>query len=220
MGINGSLYGPGSVTLSATDTASIYWYDAATGGNLLGSGSSFTSPFINASTIYYAIAGDVCPSAAIPVQAEIFTVPVVDLWKWYGAEYRVFHIGCRCRFCYLCLDNYWNYRNYCGEFFRCLWCDCYRSAWMYSIRWYHGNNYNINWEYWTVWGRIDVSQPGARCVFSSASKDNWRYGDEYLFYLRTNCLSQWDLISKRKNSVYSYWRLGQSGIFYWRENKR
>ncbi|MFN8145238.1 MAG: CotH kinase family protein [Bacteroidia bacterium] len=79
VGINGSLCGPGSVTLSATDTASIYWYDAATGGNLLGSGSSFTSPFINASTIYYAIAGDVCPSAAIPVQAEIFTVPVVDL---------------------------------------------------------------------------------------------------------------------------------------------
>ena len=49
---------PGSsVTLTATTTdaaATIKWYDSATGGNLLSTGGSFTTPALSANTTYYA----------------------------------------------------------------------------------------------------------------------------------------------------------------------
>ncbi|MFZ5554869.1 MAG: FG-GAP-like repeat-containing protein [Bacteroidota bacterium] len=44
---------PGTGTITATGT-SITWYDAATGGNVVGTGSPFTTPFISATTTYYA----------------------------------------------------------------------------------------------------------------------------------------------------------------------
>lgn len=48
--------GFGTATISATpSTAStVYWYDAPSGGNLLGTGNNFTTPSISVSTIYYA----------------------------------------------------------------------------------------------------------------------------------------------------------------------
>jgi hypothetical protein len=48
--------GPGAVTLGATANAgaSINWYDSATGGSLVGTGASFTTPSISTSTNYYA----------------------------------------------------------------------------------------------------------------------------------------------------------------------
>lgn len=49
--------GAGTVDLSAsTSEAGIFWYDAPTGGNLLGSGSSFTTPVITTTTDFYAAA--------------------------------------------------------------------------------------------------------------------------------------------------------------------
>jgi|GEM_PF-1292319 len=50
--------GEGSVTLQAAANAgsSIEWYDAATGGNKVGTGTSFTTPVINTTTTYYATA--------------------------------------------------------------------------------------------------------------------------------------------------------------------
>lgn len=56
----------GYATLQATAGAGqiIRWYDAATGGNLLGTGSSFTTPVLNANTSFYASAVDgLCESA-------------------------------------------------------------------------------------------------------------------------------------------------------------
>lgn len=56
----------GYATLQATAGSSqiIRWYDAATGGNLLGTGSSFTTPVLNANTSFYASAVDgLCESA-------------------------------------------------------------------------------------------------------------------------------------------------------------
>lgn len=56
----------GYATLQATAGAgqNIRWYDAATGGNLLGSGSSFTTPVLNANTSFFASAIDgLCESA-------------------------------------------------------------------------------------------------------------------------------------------------------------
>lgn len=71
--------GPGALTLSASDTASIFWYDAPTGGALLGTGASFVTPVLSGTTTYYVVAGTFCPSAAVPVVAEILTVPVLEL---------------------------------------------------------------------------------------------------------------------------------------------
>jgi hypothetical protein len=44
----------GSATLTASSNfGNLFWYDAATGGNLLGTGSSFTTPNLTASTSYF-----------------------------------------------------------------------------------------------------------------------------------------------------------------------
>lgn len=44
----------GSVTLAATtDLGTISWYDAPTGGNLVGTGTSFTTPILSSTTTYY-----------------------------------------------------------------------------------------------------------------------------------------------------------------------
>lgn len=48
----------GTVTLNATSNAgTINWYDAAVGGNILGTGNTYTTPTINTTTTYYADAG-------------------------------------------------------------------------------------------------------------------------------------------------------------------
>src|SRR5690625_3548216 len=54
---NGSVYGEGSVTLSATASGTgddIFWYDAATGGNWVGSGATYVTPPLTAPTSYWA----------------------------------------------------------------------------------------------------------------------------------------------------------------------
>jgi PKD repeat protein len=44
----------GSVTLQATtDIGTVNWFDAPTGGNLVGTGTSFTTPVLNSTTTYY-----------------------------------------------------------------------------------------------------------------------------------------------------------------------
>ncbi|MBI5219648.1 MAG: PKD domain-containing protein [Bacteroidia bacterium] len=45
--------GAGTVTLTATGSGTLYWYDAATGGNNLGTGTSYTTPSISVTTPYY-----------------------------------------------------------------------------------------------------------------------------------------------------------------------
>lgn len=68
---SGSHCGPGTVTLTANSPDSISWYDASSGGNLLGTGSSFTTPVISATTTYYVQAGLSCPSIRVSVDAII-----------------------------------------------------------------------------------------------------------------------------------------------------
>lgn len=43
-----------SGTINATSGTNVTWYDAATGGNLLGSGNAFNTPVLTNNTIYYA----------------------------------------------------------------------------------------------------------------------------------------------------------------------
>lgn len=66
--------GPGVITLTATNPDPINWYDAATNGTLLATGSSFNTPFLNNTATYYVSAGNDCPSARIPVSAIINSV--------------------------------------------------------------------------------------------------------------------------------------------------
>lgn len=53
-----TICGEGEATLAVTAStgSTVRWYDAATAGNLLGSGLSFTTPTINSTTTYYASA--------------------------------------------------------------------------------------------------------------------------------------------------------------------
>jgi len=70
----------GSVTLGASSSATIIWYASASGGTQLGTGTTFTTPFLTTTTTYYAQATNgVCPSNFIPVQAIINTPPTVSL---------------------------------------------------------------------------------------------------------------------------------------------
>ncbi len=50
---NVNITAPGTANLWANGN-NINWYDAATGGNLLGSGNAFITPFLNANTTFYA----------------------------------------------------------------------------------------------------------------------------------------------------------------------
>jgi len=70
--------GPGSVTLNATSTEQLYWYDSATGGTLLLTGSSFITPSILTTTTYYVEAGDICRSNRIAVIASINAVSEIS----------------------------------------------------------------------------------------------------------------------------------------------
>jgi len=54
-----------SVTLSATNSGSISWYDNATNGNLLGTGSTYTTPDIYTNTTYYAATSNTVSSPII-----------------------------------------------------------------------------------------------------------------------------------------------------------
>lgn len=64
----------GVLTLTATaNTGTISWYDAATGGNLLATGSSFSTPAISTTTTYYVDSG--CETNRKSVIATVNTTP-------------------------------------------------------------------------------------------------------------------------------------------------
>ncbi len=67
--------GPGIFTLTASSPEQIYWYSAPTGGTLLTTGSTYTTPSISTNTTYYVEAGNTCRSARIAVRALIATPP-------------------------------------------------------------------------------------------------------------------------------------------------
>ena len=69
----------GTVTLQASATAgTINWYDALTGGTNLGTGTSFTTPSINNTTIYYVETATVsCSSSRTAIEAKINITPTI-----------------------------------------------------------------------------------------------------------------------------------------------
>ncbi|REH00321.1 T9SS type B sorting domain-containing protein [Flavobacterium aquicola] len=68
----------GTVTLQAkTSNGTVNWYDAETAGNLQGSGTSFTTPTLTATTSYYVDAG--CPNSRKEVIATVKTTPSITI---------------------------------------------------------------------------------------------------------------------------------------------
>ena len=72
--VGDSRCGSGILTLSATASDPITWYDAPSGGSSVGTGTSFTTPVLTATTNYYAQATNGnCPSSRILTIATIGT---------------------------------------------------------------------------------------------------------------------------------------------------
>jgi hypothetical protein len=73
---DGSRCGNGSVTVSATSPDPITWYDAPSGGSVVGTGASLATPAISTTTTYYAIAGITgCLSNPVAAVATVNPVP-------------------------------------------------------------------------------------------------------------------------------------------------
>lgn len=80
--ISNSNCGAGNVLLSATATlgGTVLWFDALTGGNQVGSGSSFLTPTIATTTSYYVAASfdGICNTGIRkPIIATIYTIPTI-----------------------------------------------------------------------------------------------------------------------------------------------
>ncbi len=74
----GSRCDSGTVILSATSAGTLKWYSAATGGAVLGTGLTFTTPNITATTTYFVeSASGTCISARIPVIATVNATPSI-----------------------------------------------------------------------------------------------------------------------------------------------
>lgn len=72
--------GPASVTLEATPSSgTTIWFDAISGGNQLGTGLTFTTPFLNTTTTYYALpsVNGCAQGVRIPVEATIIEIPAI-----------------------------------------------------------------------------------------------------------------------------------------------
>ena len=72
--------GPGTLTLGASSVDSVTWYDANTGGNIVGTGSAFVTPSISSTTIFYAGANKgTCLSNRIVTVAKVLPLPLINL---------------------------------------------------------------------------------------------------------------------------------------------
>ena len=80
-GSGSALFCLGTATITAIGSgSSLDWYDAPSGGTLLGSGSSYTTPTINTTTTYYVETGDgVCfsPRTAVTIIVNTFPAPMI-----------------------------------------------------------------------------------------------------------------------------------------------
>lgn len=75
VGANPAICSGNTATLSVTNTgATVTWYDAPTGGNLLGTGNSFVTPTLTSTTIYYP--QGVSPQGCQSLTRGSFTVTV------------------------------------------------------------------------------------------------------------------------------------------------
>jgi gliding motility-associated-like protein len=77
LAVSGASVCSGNVaTLSASGATTYQWFDAATGGNQVGSGSTYTTPPLSATTTYYVVgSGNGCTSGRTGVTATVTPTP-------------------------------------------------------------------------------------------------------------------------------------------------
>ena len=69
----------GSVTLKATASdGTVNWFDAATGGNLLAIGNSYSTPNLSTTTTYYVDSGANCSALRTAIIATINATPIIN----------------------------------------------------------------------------------------------------------------------------------------------
>ncbi len=72
--------GPASISAVLTSGDSLKWYDVATGGTSIGTGTTFITPIITATTTYYVEAvTTTCSSTRVAVIATVTSAPVLTL---------------------------------------------------------------------------------------------------------------------------------------------
>lgn len=79
---NATSYGPGSVTLYASGSGTLNWYDAATGGNLINTGTSYVTPVLYTTTTYY-----VQSELSQPTQSVGLATNTATGGYYYGTNY-------------------------------------------------------------------------------------------------------------------------------------
>jgi len=86
----GSRCGTGSVALGASPSAgTVYWWDAASDGNLLGTGTTFNTPSISATTTYYASTGQLLAGNLIKtLGAGANTSTIASQSPFHGSTYQ------------------------------------------------------------------------------------------------------------------------------------
>jgi gliding motility-associated-like protein len=78
--MDGSRCGPGTVTLEAyASTGTLVWFDSASGGTPISSGTTFNTPNINATTTYYTLTSvnGCLEGTRTPVTASIYDIPQI-----------------------------------------------------------------------------------------------------------------------------------------------
>lgn len=72
----------GSATLTASGSAGYQWWDQSSGGTLLGSSATYTTPPLTANTSYFVNGTDASPEAmmGLPPHASVFTGNVRGYW--------------------------------------------------------------------------------------------------------------------------------------------
>ncbi|SFZ92102.1 gliding motility-associated C-terminal domain-containing protein [Flaviramulus basaltis] len=76
-----SICGNGSEAIEAiASLGDVLWFDASTGGTQLGSGQTFTTPIINSTTIYYALASinGCLEGQRVPVMVTVTPLPTIN----------------------------------------------------------------------------------------------------------------------------------------------
>ena len=67
--------GNGSLTLTASSLAPIFWFDSISGGNQVGSGTTFTTPYLTSTKDYFVESNNGCASARVPATAMVNPIP-------------------------------------------------------------------------------------------------------------------------------------------------
>ena len=76
---DGAICGSGSTTLSVAGTGTIYkWYSAVTGGTLLNTGTSYTTPNLAITTSYFVEVDNCTAQPRIEVIAEVNPIPILN----------------------------------------------------------------------------------------------------------------------------------------------